>query len=111
MTKNKSRASAKSRSSTKSRSKVRKAKPVVQSKMRRSKQEAALTLLNRPSGTTITAIVEATGWQAHTVPRLSGCGGSEETRPGIIDFIRRRKRRPPHRSRRPKGRRFFYQSR
>ena len=26
-----------------------------------------LALLSRPSGTTITAIMEATGWQAHTV--------------------------------------------
>jgi hypothetical protein len=67
MTKNKSRASAKPRSATKSRSKVKKAKPVVQSNPRGSKQEAVLALLGRPNGTTITAIMEATGWQAHSV--------------------------------------------
>jgi hypothetical protein len=67
MTKIKSRASAKPRSGTKSPSKVKKAKPVVQSNTRGSKQAAVLALLGRPSGTTITAIMEATGWQAHTV--------------------------------------------
>jgi predicted transcriptional regulator len=61
MTKTKGRASAKPRLGTKSRSKGKRAKT------RRSKQEAVLALLSRPSGTTITAIVEATGWQAHTV--------------------------------------------
>ena len=34
---------------------------------RGSKQAAVLALLSRPSGTTITTIMEATGWQAHTV--------------------------------------------
>jgi hypothetical protein len=48
MTKSKGRASAKPRSGTKSRSKGKRAK-------------------SRPSGTTITAIMESTGWQAHTV--------------------------------------------
>jgi hypothetical protein len=67
MTKSKGRASAKPRSGTKSRSKVKKAKPVVQSNTRGSKQAAVLALLGRPSGTTITGIMEATGWQAHTV--------------------------------------------
>jgi hypothetical protein len=33
----------------------------------RSKQAAVLALLRRPNGTTITAIMEATGWQAHSV--------------------------------------------
>jgi hypothetical protein len=33
----------------------------------RSKQAAVLALLSRPNGTTITAIMEATGWQAHSV--------------------------------------------
>jgi hypothetical protein len=66
ITKSKGRASA-ARSGTKSRSKVKKAKPVVQSNTRGSKQAAVLALLGRPNGTTITAIVEATGWQAHSV--------------------------------------------
>jgi Protein of unknown function (DUF3489) len=67
MTKTRSRASAKARSGTKSQSKAKRAKPAVQNKARGSKQEAVLALLNRPSGTTVTAIMEATGWQAHTV--------------------------------------------
>jgi hypothetical protein len=67
MTKIKSRASAKPRSGTKSPSKVKKAKPVIQSNTRGSKQAAVLALLSRPNGTTITAIMAATGWQAHTV--------------------------------------------
>jgi hypothetical protein len=46
---------------------VKKAKPAVDSKARRSKQAAVLALLSRPNGTTITAIMEATGWQAHSV--------------------------------------------
>jgi hypothetical protein len=35
--------------------------------MRKSKQAAVLALLGRPSGTTITAIMAATGWQAHSL--------------------------------------------
>jgi hypothetical protein len=67
MTKSKGRASA-ARSSTKSRSKVKRAKPVVRHNTRSgSKQAAVLALLSRPNGTTITAIMEATGWQAHSV--------------------------------------------
>jgi hypothetical protein len=67
MTKSKGRVVAKPRPGTKSRSKAKRARPVVHHQTCRSKQAAVLALLNRPGGTTITAIMAATGWQAHSV--------------------------------------------
>ena len=67
MTKSKSRASAKPRSGTKSRSKGKPVKPIVHHSTRKSKRAAVLALLSRPEGATIAAIMEATGWQAHSV--------------------------------------------
>ena len=66
MAKSKVRAST-ARPGTESRSKVKRAKPVVHQTTLRSKQAAVLALLSRPSGTTITAIMTATGWQSHSV--------------------------------------------
>ena len=67
MTKTKGRPSAKPRSGAKSRSKAKNPKRVVHSNTGRSKQAVVLALLSRPNGTTITAIMAATGWQAHSV--------------------------------------------
>jgi hypothetical protein len=67
MTKSKGRASAKPRSGTKSRSKGKRAKPVHHKTRNSSKQATVLALLGRPDGTTIAAIMETTGWQAHSV--------------------------------------------
>jgi hypothetical protein len=47
---------------------MKRAKPVRGHNTRaRSKHDAVLALLSRPQGATIAAIMEATGWQSHSV--------------------------------------------
>ena len=68
MAKRKAQTSAKPRSGTKTRSKVKQPKPVREYNTRaKSKQDAVLALLSRPQGATIATIMEATGWQSHSV--------------------------------------------
>ena len=66
MAKRKTPRTAKSRSRTKIRSKLKRTKPTAPNTRAKSKQDAVLALLNRPQGATIAAMIEATGWQAHS---------------------------------------------
>jgi hypothetical protein len=50
------------------RSQAKSAKPIVHHNTRtNSKQAAVLALLSRPRGATIAVMMQATGWQAHSV--------------------------------------------
>jgi hypothetical protein len=67
MAKRKVQRTAKPRSGRKIRSSVKRTNPTAPNTRAKSKQDAVLALLSRPQGATIAAMIEATGWQSHSV--------------------------------------------